>query len=252
MESVVQMEAASMEPRRYWLPLHVYACRTDDSIVFLDLKQDKYVAISADELISLHGLVEGWPSRSCGQHRHGSTCAKALRAADVLVSRGLLTPEQKQGRSAAAAQVKPLEMERPGQRPLLRPTIRFRHIALFVAAYVWAALLLRTRSLNSIVRVARALKVTHGSRSTQAERRAAAERASIFRRLRPWFFRERNNCLLSALALWRFLLWCGLASTWIIGVKTAPFAAHSWVQCEGLLLDGDAAEVDYYTPILAV
>jgi hypothetical protein len=36
----------------------------------------------------------------------------------------------------------------------------------------------------------------------------------------------------------------------VIGVKTAPFAAHSWVQEDGIVLDGDPASVGHFVPIL--
>ena len=40
--------------------------------------------------------------------------------------------------------------------------------------------------------------------------------------------------------------------TWVIGVRTKPWAAHSWVQQGTLLLDANPEQVCDYSPILAI
>ena len=39
---------------------------------------------------------------------------------------------------------------------------------------------------------------------------------------------------------------------WVIGVTTQPWAAHSWVQWGGFLLDTNPEKVCAYTPILMI
>jgi hypothetical protein len=75
-------------------------------------------------------------------------------------------------------------------------------------------------------------------------------RVQIFRRLRRLFFSEKNRCLFNALALVLFLQRYGHFPLFVIGVKTRPFGAHSWVQHEQILLDGEPASVCHFVPIL--
>lgn len=72
-----------------------------------------------------------------------------------------------------------------------------------------------------------------------------------FRRLRRLFFSEKDKCLLNALALVIFLRHYGHFPLFVIGVKGRPFGAHSWVQQDRFLLDGDPASVCHFVPILA-
>lgn len=75
-------------------------------------------------------------------------------------------------------------------------------------------------------------------------------RVHVFRRLRRLFFSEKNRCLLNALALVLFLRSYGCFPHFVIGVKTLPFGAHSWVQHQQTLLEGDPASVCHFVPIL--
>ena len=44
----------------------------------------------------------------------------------------------------------------------------------------------------------------------------------------------------------------GSFPSWVIGVHTSPFAAHSWLQQLGYLFNGPIDQVPWYTPILVV
>jgi hypothetical protein len=68
--------------------------------------------------------------------------------------------------------------------------------------------------------------------------------------LRLWTFTERDRCLFSALSLIFFLQHYRCFPYFVIGVKAAPFAAHSWVQRDGLVLGGNPASVGHFVPIL--
>lgn len=50
----------------------------------------------------------------------------------------------------------------------------------------------------------------------------------------------------------RHLSGIGCASTLVIGVRAEPFAAHSWVQVDQVVLNDTAEEVRRFTPILAL
>jgi len=80
----------------------------------------------------------------------------------------------------------------------------------------------------------------------------AVELVCLFRRLRPLAFTAKDQCLFHALALVRFLAFYSVFPVWVVGVRTRPWAAHSWVQQGTLLLDSNPEHVCEYTPILSV
>ncbi|WP_431286735.1 lasso peptide biosynthesis B2 protein [Roseateles chitinivorans] len=76
--------------------------------------------------------------------------------------------------------------------------------------------------------------------------------ALAFDRLRPLAFSARDRCLHDSLSLVFFLLAQGLSARWVIGVKTNPFGAHSWVQSGRTVLNDQHEYVRAFRPILVV
>jgi hypothetical protein len=130
-----------------------------------------------------------------------------------------------------------------------KSSIRWRHIIDFLRACTWARRSVRSRTLYVVAEEIGRRKNTAGA-PFDAER--AIELVGVFRRLRPHTFAARDQCLFHALALVRFLSAYDLYPTWVIGVRTKPWAAHSWVQQGTLLLDANPEQVCEYSPILAI
>lgn len=63
---------------------------------------------------------------------------------------------------------------------------------------------------------------------------------------------SHNRCLVRSLALTACCRKRGLASTLVIGIQPNPFAAHCWVQDEGLVLNDKPDRVQMFAPILTV
>ncbi|WP_431261872.1 lasso peptide biosynthesis B2 protein [Roseateles chitinivorans] len=76
--------------------------------------------------------------------------------------------------------------------------------------------------------------------------------ALAFERLRPLAFSARDRCLHDSLSLVFFLFAEGLSARWVIGVKTNPFGAHSWVQSGRTVLNDQHEFVRAFRPILVV
>lgn len=47
---------------QYLLASHVYLCVTDDHVVLLDLKRDKYLGVGRGQMKALAACVKGWPA----------------------------------------------------------------------------------------------------------------------------------------------------------------------------------------------
>ncbi|MBS0331310.1 MAG: lasso peptide biosynthesis B2 protein [Proteobacteria bacterium] len=70
-----------------------------------------------------------------------------------------------------------------------------------------------------------------------------------FHRWAP-FAPTSGKCLLRAYMLLRLLRRRGEDATWVFGVRTWPFHAHCWLQCEDVVLDDHPERIRAFTPIL--
>ncbi len=93
---------------------------------------------------------------------------------------------------------------------------------------------------------------SNNDRTSQFSKAQIFDLIAAFRRLRPLAFTAKGRCLVHALTLVKFLSHYGVRPTWYIGVMLRPWAAHSWVQLDGLVLDSTPEKVCEFTPILAV
>lgn len=243
-----EMQAAA---GHYWIPPHIRVCPLLASTVLLDLKRNRYFGIGAKETRALSTLALNWDDA------RGRTAAveklstdAALSMADALVDAGLLSREPPADMPIGTAAVD-LDgaLTSVGHELQRAARVRLVHVSRFVAALAWTRRALRSRTLYSIACEVRDAK-TAANRAFDEQR--AVELVGIFRRLRPYTFAAKDRCLFHALTLVEFLSRHELFPTWVIGVRTKPWGAHSWVQHGRLLLDAHPEQICEYTPILAV
>lgn len=241
--------------KSYWLPSHVRACSTATGTVLLDLRRNRYFGVGRKETTVLRSLAGNWQSLASASVSFAADAEPlpiedAVRIADKLVEAGLLSTSAPE---AAAFTPMPVDLDSlltsVGHEIERKASIRWRHLVSFVRACSWARRSVRSRSLYVVAEDIGRQKSAAGA-PFEAER--AIELVGIFRRLRPHTFGARDQCLFHALALVRFLASHGVYPTWVIGVRTKPWAAHSWVQHGTLLLDANPEQVCEYTPILAI
>jgi hypothetical protein len=235
----------------YLLPNHVYVCKTADAVVFLDLRRDRYFGLSGPQMHALASVVAGWPV-------HGTPLAdvpqlaraQGERVADLMVNRGLLTNSQA-GKSATPVIVETPQAALTASRAGARAGhVHLRDIVRFIASWMWTTWTLRRRSLESVIRDIESRK--HRSRGSLPNARTIVELVEIFRHLRRYTFTAKDRCLFHALVLVTFLSRYGYSPTLVMGVRTMPWSAHSWVQDGGYVLDSTPEDVAAFTPILAI
>lgn len=235
----------------YFLAPHVYTCVTDDHVVLLDLRRSKYIGVSRDQMQAVAAKVKGWPlpppadAPPAPNPRADAIFAKMLAG-------GMLTTDPAVGKDAT-----PLALERAAD-PLVeddlevQPAVTFRHIVRFLRASLIAALEMKWRAMDRIIATANSRKRRKQAAASAMDLEAARRAVGAFIRLRPLLFGAQDACLYDSLALVRYLSYYRIFPNCVIGVQTAPFAAHCWVQ-EGAVVFNDAPEyVRRYTPILAV
>jgi hypothetical protein len=241
--------------KAYWLPPHVRACSTATGTVLLDLRRNRYFGVGRKESRALSSLAANWQHAQSASATFASDpeplpLADAVRIADKLVQAGLLSND-----ASAPAAFTPTQIDlnslltSVGHELNRKSPIRWRHIIDFVRACTWARRSVRSRTLYLVAEEIGRRKNDAGA-PFDADR--AIELVGVFRRLRPHTFAARDQCLFHALALVKFLGSYDIYPTWVIGVRTKPWAAHSWVQQGTLLLDANPEQVCDYTPILAI
>lgn len=123
----------------------------------------------------------------------------------------------------------------PGARPWVR----------FLGACLWAQKIV---ARGALVRAAADLSSLKWRCVDEFDVQAEVRR---YVRLRPWF-PGAHACLFDSLALSRFMMVAGQSVDWVVGVKARPFAAHSWVEHGGDILNDDRETCAPFTEILRV
>jgi len=209
----------------YQLSPHVRACTDGGYIVFLDLRLDRYWSVPLRAAPVIAGLAET-------QCAHGSGAR--------LIELGLIEP-------APGTRPESYELRKaaPEQRLLPREhsSASLFDYCLCASACWWTAGTLARRRLDLTL-----------ARLTELKSRVVMPRADaqhligVFEAFRPWFPRRRV-CLFDALALFRFMVMRGLSPDLVFGVRTAPFAAHCWVEWEGRLAGDSSDHCASFKPI---
>lgn len=226
---------------------HVRACAMSDQVVLLDLRRSRYLALDLRQWQILNGSAAAEDAALHEVRREGQR--DVGRLARTLLQQGLLTHSPTRAPRQTAAPAPDSSMDVRNAVPC--SAIGARRAARFVAAAAWAAFTLRLRPLRAAVdQVARRSSRLAGPDADQPERLRDA--VAAFETLRPLMFTARDRCLYDSLALTRFLAGEGLRSQWVIGVKTQPFAAHSWVQSGAVVLNDLHERVRSFKPILVV
>ncbi len=244
---------------RYYLAPHVYLCVTEDHVVLLDLRRDKYIGVGRAQMKVLSARVTGWPPSdpaSGGQSRVNDTAtARDERAESILekmLANGILTTAEGVGKDATPCTIaRPEESLAEGDLET-KPNVKWVQVVRFLSACAAAKRVLRRHSIESVVARVRGRKERCNPSASAANIEVARELTQVFMHLRPLLFGAYDACLFDSLALVEFLSHYGLYPSWVFGVQTSPFAAHCWVQ-DGAVVFNDAPErVRRFTPILTV
>lgn len=237
---------ASHSLRQFSLAPHVRACACDGQVILLDLLHNRYLGVSAETATALAVQVNGWPVGPAVSELPISQDDQRIQR---LLSQGLLTHESRGMRSEATLEI-PTQSIDLDDIEVCR-SIEAQAVLNFMKSAAIAAWWMRFRTLNSIVHIVterrRRLATPH-SESLHAMK----SRAVVYDRLRPLVFSARERCLHDSLTLTCFLASDKLLPRWVVGVKTGPFGAHSWVQCGCTVLNDQHDYIRRFQPILVV
>lgn len=189
------------------LPWSVCAVAHGDWLIFLDLARNRYQATTLDQAPE---LVSSGPNqidltRESRQHS--------------LLREGLV--------SVVTREHQPAPHRRIDQ-------VTWRDLFLTIAASIWASRIVRRGALLEAFYRLSERKARLGK--SVPDLATAALNHSRFAAARIWF-PAAYVCLFDSLALMRFLLARDVRADLVFGVRSRPFAAHCWVEVDGIILD---------------
>jgi hypothetical protein len=231
---------------QYALARHVFVCLQGEHVVFLDVRKDRYFALEAARTAGLERVVPGWPVRTSADAEAVTPVIdllleKEILAADLSAGKAVIPPAVETPRSDLTADA----IDDP---PRIGPFVVLR----FGVAAARAALLLKYQSFESVVHRVSDRNQMPRNQSGEIDLARLSELVSVFATLRPFFFAAKDACLFDALALSEFLAGFRIYPRWVFGVQARPFAAHCWLQHDGIVLNDTVDHVRRYTPIMNV
>lgn len=243
--------SAPTSDKKLRLADHVRACRIDNQVILLDLKRDRYQAVGGTPSAAMSNLITDWPVAETKRHTPQpasersalASLLKALTAETLLVNAGTAAPSRPH-LDEALDSWHPSDTDGP-------PSVSLQDMMQIAWSAAGAAYWLQRHPLAQIEDKVMCLR-------RQSRRRVATAtdelrwQVSKYMRLRPFVLSARDRCLHDSLSLIRFLGARGLFPQWVIGVRTRPFTAHSWVQSGDLVLNDQHEHVRAFHPILVV
>ena len=248
---------------QYVLARHVFVCVQGEHVVFLDVRKDRYFALESARTAGLGHFVPGWPvpapfAVDYVRQTLDSTAPALAETVDrdvlfgvisLLLEKGILTAEPDWGRPAEATVATPLRSDLTADALDERPSIGPLMFCKFATASLRARLLLKYRTFEAVVERVRSRRPQTTAAVTEGE---LLTLVGAFATLQPFFFAAKDACLFDALSLSEFLAGYGVFPSWVFGVQSRPFAAHCWLQLEGVVLNDTIDHVKRYTPIMVV
>jgi hypothetical protein len=236
--------------QRLGLAPHVRACASDGQVILLDLRNSQYVGVGGAQSGALADRVEGWP-RSPSPVPECANAAATNQLVASLLARGLLA--QTRSKRPPHATVEEATTSLDAEHGAPNAGIGAGRLAQFVRAAAVTSLWMRFRSLQAIATAVQGRRERlQASASASSSLAAVRTGTAAYERLRPFVFTAHENCLHDSLALVGFLASEGVFPRWVIGVKTRPFGAHSWVQMGSIVLNDQHETVRQFRPILVV
>jgi hypothetical protein len=217
------------------LNAHVRACAAGDWAIFLNIKRNRYQAAPLTRLADPQGraLRAGAAIKT---FRTDEALAAQLSALDLVC----LDPLAKDDRSAIAGAI-----ERAGIAKPRMHRERFRLIDI-TYALAWARRSVREGSLE---RMFAELNASRQRRQLMPPEQTVDTVWQYYQSRRIWF-PAAYVCLFDSLAFAMFAIRRGVESQIVFGVRARPFAAHSWVEHSGRVINDAAEYCASYTPIL--
>ncbi len=215
-----------------------------NACIFLDLRCDRYLALAGRQAL--------WLKEIRTRSIDGNISLDARHLASSLIRRGILTPDEASGKPIC-----PLDHCAPERSALDAGTscidLRLRDTRLFLKTLIETAALRRRsrRDFRKLIHAAAGWK-SDLAPSDAATPEEACILARRFDATASMFIARKDTCLLRSLLLARYLTSKNIRTDWVFAVRTAPFAAHCWIEAGGILMNETCDRAREYVPIMRI
>lgn len=239
----------------------VYGCQLPEGVVLLDVRNDKYLALSDPLLRKLSRVVQDWPDcapRDCSgaltelAEPHVSD-ADLIVLCEQLTAHGILCRTGNQLRGPAR---QPVDLPHPttfvpdysGPTPNVGPLDIWRFVVSCLTTYIRLHAFSLRSALERVKRMTARLERAH----THTDLARVVRLVRMFRRMQPYLYSTKDRCLFNGLTLAQYLALYRIRARLIIGVRMDPFSAHCWVQFDDTVFDSTPEEVACFSPLLVI
>ena len=237
-----------------------FVCLTDNTLVFLDLHNDKYSCLEARHTKPIGALLGLAVSQTTGAETDAPQPSDAANDADVsqvvqdLLDRDLATRDPDKGKQAELITQAGELRELLGYEIGAAPKVRAGHVLNFFKALIITKTMLRFASMERTVMRVKRRRDRHNARTGGAEPdpERVNELVEIYKILKPLFVTVKDNCLFNSLFLIEFLASYRIYPSWYFGVRLNEFYAHCWVQQGNVIYDDFIQTTCQNQPIMAV
>lgn len=235
----------------YFLSKHVYWCLTNQHLVFLDLKRDKYLCLDQGDTLAISSALKGWPvSELLDRSEDSRLNERSDKLAGELLQIGVLTTDEYAGKVLSAAEVKMADQSLLDDSTDYTARMSPRHSLYFFSATTLAAAKLRRQSILHLVEQNQRRRIRAFAQWSNFDFSRARALTATFMAYRP-LFPIKYRCLFDSLALADYLARYRIFPTWVFGVRMDPFAAHCWIQHDTVVLNDSMDHIRNFTPIMA-
>lgn len=233
-----------------------FVCLTNDTLVFLDLHNDKYSCLEkrhtkpvADLLgLPLPPLDSMAPENFADEE--GEEIADVVQG---MIDSEIITKNPKLGKQAEFIEQHSELKELLGYEIGKTPRIHAVHLLNFFRALIVTKSMLRFASMERIVtRVKRRKGRYYAKGGAEPDAEYINELVEIYKILKPLFVTVKDECLFNSLFLIEFLACYRVYPNWYFGVRLNEFYAHCWVQGDNVIYDDFIQSTCQNQPIMAV
>lgn len=239
---------------QFLLTKPTFVCLTNDTLVFLDLHNDKYMCLESKHTEPLSALL-GLPVPSTNEldssgasFDSNSGCnGEVANVVRDLTDRGLITRDSDNGKRAELIPQESDLKELLGYEIGKGPKIHVSHALNFFRALIITKFMLRWASMERIIVRIRGRK---RNSSSELNDEKINELVEIYKILKPLFVTVKDNCLFNSFFLIEFLACHRIYPAWYFGVKLNEFSAHCWVQGGNYIYDDTIVHTYTHRPIM--
>jgi hypothetical protein len=233
----------------YYFSSFAYCADLDGGAVILDLRHDTYLGIDSRFVPALRAAILNWPNSSKSMVKiDPANKLTSERLLEDLLRREVVTPSPTCDRIDCVPAAR--ETIHLGQSICGPTRVRLGEVVHFIGSLLKVLIENRRGPVMLVDWLRVRQQELHKSPLANAD--TAKPLLASFFRLRMFFYTAHRRCLVDSLALSVYLTKSGIPCTFVIGVSLKPFAAHSWVQMNEMVLNDTAEHVQTFTPILAI